>query len=380
MAKINWAQKLQKLDGAVIQRKDRYSKVVRCHSPSVNYIFGKGHGLPQGYTAIFFGPPKGGKSVLSHMMIGHLHQTDPEAWAIKFDTEFRADAQLDDESCNTFGIDQSRLQVIQTNSPIAVFDQIEKDIAAMVQAGLPLKLIVIDSISGVQGRREMELESIAKMTIGDHAQTIQIGMKRILRVLRDHDIALVGICQARAELDPTEQMRGNKYKMQGAFGLQHQAEYFIIVEEDRRAAAKKDLLGREFVNAAVEDMNGKGQKTAMKILATNKDSSMGGGRGRTGQFTWSFREGYTNRWEEIVRMAEGYGLLHPVAGAKSGTWAFEDLQWYGKDNMIKAIEADPALQDRIEATFFAMDDAGAFDVQNQAAAEAMEAEAAPDEG
>lgn len=378
MAKNNWAQKLQKLDGAVIERKNRYAKVARCHSPSVNYIFGKGHGLPRGYTAILYGPPKGGKSVLSHMMIGHLHQTDPEAWAIKFDTEYRADTQLDDEACEVFGIDQSRLQVIQTNSPVAVFDQIEKEIAALVQAGMPLALIVIDSMNGIQGRREMELESVTKQTIGDHAQTIQIGMKRILPVVRNHDIALVGICQARAELDLTEQMRGNKYKMAGAYGLQHQAEYFIVVEEDRRAAAKKDLLGREFVNASVEDMNGKGQKTAMKILVTNRDSSMGGGRGRAGQFAWNFRSGYVNRWEEIVRLAEGYGVLYQVPGAKSGTWGFEDLQWCGKENMIKAVEASPELQERILNTFFTMDDAGAFDAQNEANAKAMEGEVQED--
>lgn len=353
-----WIGKMQKFDGAVTERKDRYKNTLKTLSPSVNYIFGKGNGLPRGYQAIFYGLPKGGKSVLSHMFAGYLHQTDPDAIVLKFDTEYRADTQLDSESCQMFGIDEDRLQVIQTNSPSAVFDQIEKDVGALVQAGMPLKLIVIDSVSGIQGRREMNADSVEKQLIGDHAQTIQNGMKRILPVIRQHDIAVIVIAQARAQLDQDEVMRGNTIKMQGAYGLQHACEYFIAVEENRTQKGRKDILGREFVDESVQDLAGRGQKTGMKIRARMINATIGGGNGRTAEFTWNFKTGYVNRWEEIVRLARGYGLVHAVPGAKSGTYAFGNKSWYGEANMLKAIEQDEALQNEIIEEFTRLDEAG----------------------
>jgi hypothetical protein len=128
-----WIKMLQKMDGAVVERKDPFKNVLRSPSPSFNFIFGKGWGLPFGYCMALYGPTKGGKSVASHMLIGHLHQTDPEAIAIKFDTEMRADGQLDESGMALFGIDPERLTVVQKNSPSGVFDQIEKDIAAAYQ-------------------------------------------------------------------------------------------------------------------------------------------------------------------------------------------------------------------------------------------------------
>ncbi len=34
-------------------------------SPALNYLFGKDFGLKAGYTAMIYGPPKSGKSLLS---------------------------------------------------------------------------------------------------------------------------------------------------------------------------------------------------------------------------------------------------------------------------------------------------------------------------
>lgn len=351
-----WMQKLQKMNGVVTEAKDRFAHVLCTDSPSVNFIFGNTHGLPFGYTTVLYGPPKGGKSVLSHMMIGWLHQSDPEAIAIKIDTEFRSEGQLDEKALQAFGIDPERLLILQTNSAKDIFDQIEKDVDAQCQAGAPIRLIIIDSVTGIHGRREQQTESVEKQTIGDHAQTIQIGLKRILPVIRHRDIALVLVTQVRAEMDMTEQMRGNKFKMQASFGLQHMAEYFVAVEPNRNKAGKTDLLGNTFTNDDALDLAGKAELTAMKIRTKMKDSSMGP-KGRTGEFTFHFRRGVINVHEEVYRLGTARGI---IVNPKQGYYQFGDQTWHGEGKCLAALEADSALCEAVIAELKRRDLAGEY--------------------
>lgn len=359
-----WVAKLQKLEGVVTERKDRFAKVVRTSSPSANYIYGRTHGLPFGYTQVLYGPPKGGKSVLQHMQIGWLHQNDPDAIAFKFDTEYRTDGQLDDDAMALFGIDPERLVICQTNVPAHVFDQTEKDIAALCEQGAPIRYIGIDSITGVQGRRELVSESIDKFTVGDQAQTVQIGLKKILPIIRKYDIAVSMIAQVRAEMDQTEVMRGNKVKMAGSFGLQHMAEYFIYVEQNKTLKGRKDLLGKEFVNEELKDLADKGEVTALKIRVKMKDSSMGP-KGRTGEFTWHTRQGLVNVHEEVFSLATGYNIIERP---NDKTYVFGGEQWIGKEKFINALKNSPQLQAEVMAEFMRRDLAGSFDVADASAA------------
>ena len=80
MAK-DWMKALNKLEGAVEKSYNPFAYVLRSPSPSVNFTFGNSHGLPFGYTLILYGPPAGGKSLLSNAFIGQLHKDDPEAIA-----------------------------------------------------------------------------------------------------------------------------------------------------------------------------------------------------------------------------------------------------------------------------------------------------------
>jgi RecA/RadA recombinase len=214
-----WMEKLAKLDGAVDRAYNPFNNIIRTPSPSVNFIFGNTHGLPLGYSMVLYGPPKGGKSVLANAMIGQLHRDDPDAIAIKFNTERRESVQLTDRMMQVYGIDSSRYIAYETNSAATVFDRIANDIKAMCQEGAPIKLIIIDSITSIVGRRAENADSIETQQIGDDAATLQAGLKMILGTIRDHRIALVLITQLRAEMDRLEQMRGNSTKMAGAFAL-----------------------------------------------------------------------------------------------------------------------------------------------------------------
>lgn len=368
-----WIAKLSKMTDVVLERKDVFANVIKSPSPSVNFIFGRTHGLPMGYSVVLYGPPKGGKSVLSHMMIGDTHMRDPEAVVIKIDTEFRTDGQLDPGSMATYGIDPERLLIIQTNSPGNIFDQIEKDVAANCEAGAPVKMIVIDSLNGIQGRREMNNDSVEKATIGDHALTVQIGLKRILPVIRKYGIALVMIDQVRTEMDMVEQKRGNKFKMQSAFGVQHFTEYFVVVEEDKTLDGRKDMLGRALENEDAKDLGGKdgnAEKTGMKIKVKMKDSTMGP-KGRTGKFTYDFHRGIINQHEEVYLLGSRRGIID---SPKQGYYKFEDQTWHGEAKCLAALENDAGLCERILAELQRKDLAGEFSASDKAA------EAGDDEG
>lgn len=340
----NWMAKLQALDGAVVDHVDPFLKVVQSGSPSVNFTFGNTWGLPQGYTLALYGPPKGGKSVLANSMIGQLHKSDPEAWAVKYNTEFRELAQLRPDDYPIWGIDPSRYIAYQNNTPTGVFDHLVNDVAAQCQEGLPLKLVVIDSLSTIRGRRDMNSDTIETQQIGDQALTIQEGLKRILPVQRKYGFALVLVLQIRAEMDPMELRRHNAVKMAASFGVKHYAEYFMYVEENRNAEARTDLLGNELKDESLKDIRNKeGERIARKVRVCMKDSSMGT-PGRCGEFTFNYNSGIINVHEEAFLLGVARGIIERP---NQLSYAFGNKKWAGKAAMLDALQQDADLMKEI---------------------------------
>jgi RecA/RadA recombinase len=370
--KNKWLSKLQKLNGAVIERYNPFNHVLTTPSPSVNLTFGNTHGLPLGYALCIYGGPKQGKTVLANAITGQLHRDDPEAWVIKFDTEFREEGQLTEDIASGWGVDFDRYQGIMTNSPVDVFDQIEKDIAAQCEDGLPLKLVIIDSITGIQGRRTMDRESIAKMQIGDQALTVQEGLKQILPIQRKYRFSVILTCHVRAEMDMVEQMRGNKVKMAASFGVQHYAEYFMMVEQNKTKEGRKDIHGVEFKNEEVTDMAGRAEQEAHKIRCTMKDSSMGP-KGRVGEFTLDYKRGITNVYEEIFMLAKNRGVFDRP---NNTTYVLGERKWTGAPAAIEAVRTDEDLRKEILVELRKRDLRGAWAAEDAAKAAEMEPELA----
>jgi len=299
-----WMKQLSKMEGAVDTEYDFFApeNVLGFPSPSVNWIFGKGHGLPFGYGALLFGPPKAGKSIFSNLAVGGLHAQDPEAMAVKFNTEMREAGQMEDY----WGVDPNRYQAYDVNEPEFIFDRIKKDIFPMVQDGMPLKLIVIDSLQGIQGVKEAARDSVTNHLMGDHAKTIQDGLKAILPVIRRHKIALICTAHIRGNLDAG--MYGPKEKMAGGWGQKHFFEYYIEIKRDNSAEGKKSVTGEAF-ETEVKDFRGKKEKTGHKIYIKNNDSSVGMGSGRSGQITIDYRKGLINTEEEVFELAKNIGAV-----------------------------------------------------------------------
>lgn len=345
-----WMTALLKKEGAVRWDYNPYAHVLRTGSPSFDYIYGKTQGLPLGYSEVLWGPPKGGKSLAVYMKIGNLHQSDPEAIAVLYSTEQRAELQLTPLMMRQYGIDTERLVIYQTSQPDEIFDHINIDLKAMAQDGAPIKYIAIDSVTNIQGRRTMNADTIMQQQIGDQAKTIQDGLLMIQPVIRRHRIAVSLVAQARAEMDPVEQMRGNKLKMAGAWALQHFAEYFIFVEQNKSKEGKSDELEQTFENSSKKDLMDHSERTAHKIRVTMKGNSAGVS-GRVGQFTLDYHQGLKNKHEEAVLLAIGQGVVQRPNSVMYVMGNFPEkgtnATYKGYKNFVMAVRDNPILDSEI---------------------------------
>lgn len=352
-------EKLMGLHGAVTGSRDVHGYVVRSPSPSLNFTFGNAHGLPAGYSMTLYGPPKGGKSVICNAMAGQLMKDDPDAWVIKFNTEFREQGQLDEKQIQLWGIDPNRYLAYETNRPDEIFDRIEKDFMALRQdLGMKLKLVIIDSLTQIQGRRGMNADTIMTQQIGDNALTIQEGLKRILPIQREMGFGLILTSHIRAQMDQLEQMRGNKFRPAISFGTQHHAEYSMWVEPNRNKEGREDLSGNSFVNEGVEDTAGKGEKFGHKIKVKMVDSSMGP-KERNGEFTLDYHRGIVNTHEEVFRLGVGYNI---IAKPNNVTYSYQGKDYRGKPALLEALKADPVLCESIITELRRQDLAGTLGI------------------
>lgn len=373
-----WITQLRKIEGAVTEKYDPYANVLRTPSPGVNWTFGRTHGLPFGYSMLLWGRPKAGKSLLSNATIGQLHRDDPEAIVVKYDTEMRDEGQMTEETAATFGIDLDRYMVYQVNNPKEVFDNFRVEVGSLIAKGAPVKLCIIDSITGVQGRREAESESVTQHLIGDHAHTVQIGLKSILGLQRRHRIALIVTAHARAEMDMLQQKRGNKEKAAASFGVLHHCEYFMFVSRNDNQEGRKDLLGNEFRDESRKDFSGgktTGDQTGHRIKVWMQDSSVGA-KDREAEFTIDYQNGIVNIHEEVFQLGINWGIIdHP----NPKTYVIDGKSFNGKPACLKALQESQELQTFITKTLLKMESEKRVFTTGTAPSHEDEAEAAFDE-
>jgi KaiC/GvpD/RAD55 family RecA-like ATPase len=341
-----YVQILNKMDGFVDHQKDYYQEGVRTPSSSVNFVFGNTHLIPFGASCILWGPPKGGKSLISSFMIGQLHKDYPDAIAIKINTELREHFQMTPRSMKMFGIDPERYAARNTNKPEEIFDFIEKEVVELCQNGAKIKLIVIDSITDILGRKLSNAESVTQHVMGDDAATQQAGLRRIRSVLRNYGITLVMISQERAVMDPVEIMRGKKTQMAGAFYLKHFAEYFVYVAQNETKEGKADFLGNKLEDESMQDMVGNSEKVAQKVKVVMNDSSVGIAK-RAGEFTFHKFKGIINKHEEAFKLAVARKVFEQPNNRtyvlKNWPVMGEESKWVGKEETLTNISGNDDL-------------------------------------
>lgn len=339
--------RLQKLDCAIVERVNPYSTVIETPSPSMNFIFGKGWGLPRGYTMMMYGAPRGGKSVICNMMIAKAQRDYPKSLIIKFNTEMRENLQMTEEDLVKYGIDKSRYMVIETNDPVKIFDTITKEIEPGLQDGEDCALLIIDSLSSIRGRRDQNSDSLETMQIGDKAKTIQDALGRILELQRKHNIGVILTTQVRAEMDAMMQ-KVSKVKPDAAFGAKHYAEYYVYVEQGIFQSGRKDLQGNSLDDDTMQDLysvdKGQAERRAHRIAVSMIDSSAGP-KGRNGEFTFDFQKlQVINQHEEIFLLGTRRGVVERPSNRE---YVFGGKTWRSKDDFLNAIKEDGVMASEI---------------------------------
>ncbi len=344
--------KLYKLEGYVARDYDPYQHIIEPSSPSLAYTFDNTWGLPFGYSLLLWGEGKSGKSLIARMMCGDLHKQDPDAVALYYNTEMREELQATPQQLQSFGVDLDRYAAYNHNDATHIFDPIEQDIPKLIQEGLKIRLIVIDSLTDILGRKMVASDSVGNYVLGDNAATVGDGLNRIKATLRKYKIACIMVAQARAEFDTHEQMRGKKVKMAAAFAVKHKAEYFMQVEHLKTKEGKTDLSGHALQDSTIANVMAasneakEGDSVGRKMRCTMEQSSCGRD-GRTGIFTLHKDLGLVNTHEEVFLLGAGnFGVIEEPT---QGRFKFGDRNWHGKDAILKAIEEDTQLRKDILA-------------------------------
>ena len=174
--------------------------VIKCGSPSINYSFAnKSHGLPKDASLLMYAPAKAGKSLIAKSFVKQIQMNNPDAITVEYNTEFRAMQA----SSNIFGIDYDRHQVYLTNKPSEIFDHCTQTLATLVQDGMPLSLIIIDSLTFIAGPKTLNADSVEDFTIGDQAAVITKGLQQIIPWIKRNRIPLIATAHMRANIDPS---------------------------------------------------------------------------------------------------------------------------------------------------------------------------------
>jgi RecA/RadA recombinase len=346
-AKKDFMSKLLAAPGAVQGDFNPHSYVIRSPSPSLNFIFGNSQGLPAGYSVLLYGPPRGGKSIIANAMAGQLHQDDPDAWVVKYNTEFRERGQLTPEQARVWGIDLNRYVAYERNDP-ELFDHIERDLAALVDEGMKLKLVIIDSQTQIQGRRGMNADTIMTQQIGDNAATVQEGLKRILPVQRKHGFALITTSHIRSQIEQggkssavVNTSRTTSVRPAVSYGTQHHCEYYLYVNPATGEESKVDLLKKKvFEDDSVRDFDDHSEKTGHKVRVRMMDSSLGP-KGRAGEFSFDYRKGIFNTHEEVFLLGTLRGIIDRP---NQLVYRWAGLDYKGKEAMLEAIKNHPEIR------------------------------------
>lgn len=345
-----WTKMLRQYEDTVNYDYDSFApeNCIYTPSPYYNWIFAnKANGIPKDASVLLFSEPKAGKSLTIYAAILELQRRDPEAIAIYFNTELRGQLQH-----NVFkSLDKDRLIIYDTNDPVEIFDRVEKDIKPMVQDGMPLRFMAIDSLTNIQGIKRKDADSVENHLIGDQALTLQVGLSKLVPFCKRNKIPLWATSQLRANVDASNP-RAPKEKMAAQFATKHAFEYFVSIKRAGAAEDKMDIEGKTFEDDNMIDARGNSLATGHKIYVKMEQSSIGQA-GRAGVFTMDYNDGIINQHEEVFWLGKNTGVIQ-LEGTK--TYKFRDKKWNGKKDCALAIKDDKELYDAILQEVKRLDD------------------------
>lgn len=332
-----WLKELRQYEDTVDYDYDSFSPENCLYTPSpyFNWIFAnKSMGIPKNASVLYFSEPKAGKSLSIYAQVLELQRRDPDAIAIVFNTEIRGQLQ-----CDVFDeIDKDRMIIYDTNDPVEIFDRVENDIKPLVQDGMPLGIIAIDSLTNILGVKRGDADSVADHLIGDHALTVSIGLMKLVPFCKRNKIQLLATSQMRGNVDANNKY-APKEKMAESWATKHGFEYFVSLKRAGAAEDKADIEGMTFEDDTQKDARGNALLTGHKIYVKMEASSIGQA-GRAGVFFMDYKKGITNTHEEIFWLGRNTGVIQ-LEGNVMHT--FKDQKFRGKKECALAIRDNPKL-------------------------------------
>ncbi|CAM6005507.1 unnamed protein product [Sphagnum balticum] len=349
MAQNKWFKQLSGFDDAVKYDYDSFAPENCLYTPSpyFNWIFAnKSNGIPKNSSILFFSEPKAGKSLSIYALIKEMQARDPEGLSIYFNTEMRGQLQ----HTAIPGIDQGRSVIYDTNQATDIFDRVENDIQAMVQDGMPLRLLAIDSLNGIMGTKRGDSDSVANHLMGDQALTLKNGLSKLIPFCKKNKILLIGTAQMTANMDAGSY--GPKEKMSASWYTRHAFEYYVSLKRAGAAEDKQDIGGKTFEEDELKDARGNKLLNGHKVYVKMEASSIGQA-GRAGVFTLSYNEGIINQHEEIFWLGKNLGI---ITTPNNRTYTYGGESFNGKKETALAIRDNPKMAEAILAEVRKLDE------------------------
>lgn len=350
-----WLKQLRAYEDTVDYEYDSYAKenVIQTPSPYFNWIFAnKSHGCPKNAAILLFSEPKAGKSLAIYATVLQIQREDrnkPEDQkriCVIFNTEFRGQLQND-----VFPeLDKQYMVIYDTNDPVEIFDRVEKEIKPMVQDGMPLGLLAIDSLTSIIGVKRNDSDSVADHLVGDHALTVSIGLMKLVPFCKRNKIPLICTSQMRSNVASTSKY-DPKVVMAESWATKHGFEYFISFRKAGAAEDKKDIEDKTFTDDEQKDAADNKLVTGHKIYVKMEASSIGQ-PGRAGVFFLDYKKGITMQHEELFWLAKNTGVIF-IEGSK--TYVANGKKFNGKKECAFALRDDKELYDAVLAQVVAKD-------------------------
>lgn len=346
-----WLKGLRAYEDAVDYNYDSFAPENCLYTPSpyLNWIFAnKSNGCPRNASILLLSEMKAGKSLILYSMILDMQRRDKVAGlkpddrrhALIYNTELRGALQHD-----VFPeIDKDYMHIHDTKDPKEIFDRTETDIRAMVQDGMPLGILGIDSLTNIQGVKRKDAESIEDHLRGDHALTVQTGLDKLIPFCKRNKIMLVGTSQMRANQKAGSMPGAPEAQMAESWAVKHAFEYFISLKRAGAAEDKSDLEGKTFEDD-IKDARDNKILTGHKIYAKCEGNSIGP-QGRSGVFTMDYDKGIINQHEEVFFLGKNTGVIR-MEGNRN--YFFGDQKWTSKLECANAIKSNAALYEAILA-------------------------------
>jgi len=340
-----------------------YKKVLTS-SPSLNWALDVTHG----HTVCIYGPEGSGKSLLSMMYTGSMMQADPDACAVLITTEMRVPTP---ERLIALGIDPDRLLIRQANTLHDVFDWISSNDEKFVnsdgtkggpglhyalQQGFNCKALIIDSIKGISGPKEIAADTYEKDIMGDLSKFLNPALRGILPIIRKYELMTIFVQQVSMNMNPDEvKYQNKKWTVPSGQALKHFCESMALVE---RVESKDSKIFDDTMQSIRELPVQVGHTVRVRVEKQNLGTPF-----REAQFRINYKEGVVNTGLEIATLAANLGVIRHPVNPDTGKeivaqWIFTDRKWIGFANLVKDCEASPELQRELMAAIESMDKQG----------------------